>query len=177
MMSDAVVSSSEAMGGGRMGICLYFTSVEPVAEDVENALREEWDQSPSEQPWVLCEPPHFYPTGEDGRLRGGSKLNLHPWADEWEAASQAPAEQNDLQELLRQLCAWSERYGVDWELSVEGEPLGQIEGGVCPPGVEAALEAFADVGQYLAEEFPQEHPGTGDDDPPGPGLRIWRGPE
>jgi hypothetical protein len=164
-----------------MGVCLYFTSVEPVDPEVEEALQAEWRSARSEQPWVLCEPPHFYPLEEDGRLRGGSKLNLHPWADEWEAASRAPVERNDLQELLHRLCDWSARYGVTWELEVEGVTLGRIEDGVCPGDLESALEAFADVGQYLAEEFPHEWPepreDDGDEPPSASGPRLWREPE
>jgi hypothetical protein len=160
-----------------MGICLYFATVEAVVPEVEEAIRRDRPQS-AQQPWVLCEPPHFYPTEEDRRLRGASKLNLHPWADELRDASEVPAERNDLQELLRRLCAWSAEYGLTWELEVEGMPLGRIEGGFCQGDVEAALEAFADLAEYLGEDLPHEWPQQGPEDlPGGPGLRIWREPD
>jgi len=160
-----------------MGVHLHFSSVEAVTPEVEQAIRAEAEQPAGPQPWVLCEPPHFDTTDEDGRLHGGSKLNLHPWADEWGSAANVQAERNDFQELLRRLTGWSARYGVSWELEVEGTVLGRIENGVCDPGVEGALESFADVGEYLAEEFPHEHPGPEEEPPRGPGLRIWREPE
>src|SRR5204862_3157697 len=136
-----------------MGVCLYFTSVAKVLPEDADAIREDARAWSGDQPWVLCEPPRFYPD-EDGRMHGGSKLNLHPQADEWEQAAQHQPERNDHDELLHRLCAWSAQHGVDWELTVDGSPLGRIEGGVCPPEVRGAIEAFADLGQYLAEEFP-----------------------
>jgi len=161
-----------------MGVHLYFTSVEKVLPEAAEAIREDSRAGSADQPWVLCEPPHFYPEDEDGRMRGGSKLNLHPWADEWEQAAQHQPERNDLQELLHRLCAWSADYQVDWELSVDGSPLGRIEGGVCPPEVQGAIEAFADLGEYLAEEFPMEDGNPDANDPPG-GFRprLWPEPE
>src|SRR5262245_56424155 len=157
-----------------MGVHLHFASVEAVSPEVERAILAEAEQPAAGQLWVLCEPPHFYPT-EDGVLRGGTKLNLHPWADEWEAAANVPAQRNDFQELLRRLADWSARHGVTWELEVEGTPLGRIENGVCAEGLAAALESFADVGRYLAEEFPQEWPPAQDEQRPR--LRLWREPE
>jgi hypothetical protein len=161
-----------------MGVCLYFTSVGPVAPEVETAIRAELQRCRSDQPWVLCEPPHFYPTDQDGRLRGGSKLTLHPWPDEWAEAAQNRGERTDLEELLRRLCVWSGRYELSWELEIEGELLGRIERGNCPPDVELALAALGDVGEFLAEEFPQGPLGDGDEGPPGDGWpRLWREPE
>ncbi len=161
-----------------MGVSLHFTSVEPVDLEVEEAIQREWELYRSDRRWVLCEPPHFYPTEPDGRLRGASKLNLHPWADEWETASQIPVERNDLQELLRLLCAWSSQFSLSWELEVEGMPFGWIEEGTPSQDLEAALEAFAEVGQYLAEEFPHISPDESSKEPPtGFGLRIWPEPE
>jgi hypothetical protein len=161
-----------------MGVRLFFTSVGPVDPDIAAAIRCDLQRPADEQPWVLCEPPHFGPTGADGRLRGSSKLNLHPWADEWESASRVPVERNDLQELLHRLVSWSGQHGITWELTVDGTPLGRIADGVCPAGLEATLESFADVGQFLAEEFPQEFPPQGTGGQPGqPGPRLWQEPE
>jgi hypothetical protein len=161
-----------------VGVLLCFTSVESASPEVEAAIRAEPRERGGGRSWVLCEPPHFYPTEEDGLLRGGSKLNLHPWADELAEVSKAPGERNDLQELLRLLCAWSGRHGLTWELEVDGMPLGRIEGGACQGDVEGALEAFADLAEYLGEEFPREWPDYDGGEPPGGrGLRIWEEPE
>ncbi len=160
-----------------MGVCLYFKSVERVAPEVEEAIRADMRGPQEPQPWVVCEPPHLYPTEAEGRLRGGSKLSLHPWADEWAEAAQMPTERSDLQELLHRLSVWSAQHGITWELEVEGTALGRIENGVCSADVEAALEAFADVGEYLVEEYPHDWPGPDFEDPTAPRLRIWPEPE
>ncbi|HZU37821.1 MAG TPA: hypothetical protein VFA18_18010 [Gemmataceae bacterium] len=164
-----------------MGVSLYYTSLEPVPLPVAEAILAELRQSAGSQPWLLCEPPDFFPQEEDGKLRGGSKLNLHPWADEMEEAAAIPAERNDLEQLARLLCDWSGRHGITWELSVDGERLGRIVDGVCQGDVLGMLEAFADVAQYLGEEYPREEIFHLQDDttnsPPNPGLRIWPGPE
>ncbi len=157
-----------------MGVCLYFTSTAAVDPGADEAIRADLRQSGNGQPWVLCEPPHFYPTDADGKLRGRTKLNLHPWPDEQAEAANVPAERNDLQELLRFLCASSERHQIAWELSIDDMPLGRIEGGVCDSDVEGTLEALADVSEYLGEEFPDDGP---EGPPGGSGLRIWPGPE
>ena len=164
-----------------MGVCLYFKSLRPVAEDVEEALRTELRQAESSQPWVLCEPPHFYETEEDGRLRGGSKLNLHPEADELAEAAGAPTGHNDLQALVQRLSDWSERHGITWLLDIDGEPLGRIQDGACRGDLLGKIEALADLSSFLGEEYPREGPeperGEGDDPPGGSHLRLWPGPE
>lgn len=181
-----------------MGVSLSFSSVEPVAPEVEQIVRAEVGAAWGAQPWVLCEPPHLYPGMGDGVLRGGSKLNLHPWVDEverarLEVASSPGVECDDVQALLRRLCEWSARFDLTWELSLDGMPLGRIEGGVAAGDVEGALEALAGLAQYLGDEFPREMP-VGEPQPrplaeaqvvghplpipPGrPVLRIWPGPE
>jgi hypothetical protein len=164
-----------------VGERLYFTSLEPVPEEVAEAVCAELRQEPSEQPWLLCEPPGFYDADEDGKLRGGTKLNLRPSADEMEAVAASPAERDDIQELVRLLCAWSERYGIVWLLDIDGHPLGRIADGSCRGDLLGKLEAMAELATFLGEEFPEDMPaGEGDDDsepPEGPGLRIWPGPE
>ncbi len=157
-----------------MGMLLYYTTTKRVSEAVEDAIRAELESyEGGEQPWILCEPPYFYPTGPDGKLHGGSKLNLHPWPEEWDEAQTRPGPRNDLLELLRLLGEWSRRHQVDWELSIEEEPLGRIEQGVCPEDLQAKVEALAGLAEHLAEEFPHEP----EPPPDRPQLRIWPEPE
>jgi hypothetical protein len=181
-----------------MGISLYFRSVGPVSSATEVLLREESRQPRHEQPWVLCEPPHFYSRDASGRLLGGTKLNLHPWADEWQDAAQVETDVNDLQMLLRLLTDWSAKYGIDWDLEVEDTHLGRITDGACPADLEETLQAFTGVSEHLAEDYPHwpgkrgNRPGgagkdhgqrrpagesPADDASDGPRLRIWPEPE
>lgn len=164
-----------------MGVSLYYTSLQPVPKKVEEAIRAELRQYQRKQPWLLCEPPGLYDTEEDSRLRGGSKLNLHPWADEMEAAAASHPKRNDIQELVRLLCEWSERYGITWLLDIDGDRLGRIEDGVCQGDLLGRLEAIADLAMFLGQEYPRHYPdrrGTDDSGPPtSHGLRIWPGPK
>jgi hypothetical protein len=164
-----------------MGVRLYYTSLRAVPEEIDQAVRAELDQYSREQPWLLCEPPMLYETEKDGKLRGGSKLNIHPWADEMEKAAASQPERNDIQELLRLLCDWSDRYGISWRLDIDGDRLGKIEGGVCRGDLLGKLEAIAGLSMFLGEEHPARHPGPTKRDrpepPPSQGLRIWPGPD
>src|SRR5262245_49115859 len=164
-----------------MGVVLYYTSVQSVSEAVKDAIRAELRQYRGEQPWLLCEPPGFYDTEEDGKLRGGSKLNLHPWAEDMEATAASHPERNDIQELVRLLCEWSDHYGITWMLDIDGDRLGRIDGGVCRGDLLGRLEAIAELSTLLGEEYPEHHPVRREHDNPAPptshGLRIWPGPE
>src|SRR5262249_8353467 len=117
--------------------------------------RAELRQHQSDQPWFLCESPGFFDAEEDGRFRGGSKLVIHPWADEMEVAATRDSERNDIQELARLLCDWSDRYGITWLVDIDGYPLGRIEDGCCRGDLLGKLEAIADLSLFLGEEYPQ----------------------
>jgi hypothetical protein len=97
------------------------------------------------QPWLLCEPPHFLPYEADGRLRGRTKLNLHPSPDELAEALAVEAERNDLQELIHRLCECSSRHSLTWELRVEDDRLGSIRDGVAEAGVRRAVEVMEEM--------------------------------
>jgi hypothetical protein len=162
-----------------MGVCLNFRSAGPVEPGVAAAIRRARGRGLGDQPWVLCEPPHFHrDPDEDGRLVGSSKLNLMPDAEE---LAEAGGRRDDLDRLLEILCGLSQKHGVNWDLDIDGHELGSIVEGVCDEQVRGALEAFAALADDLTE-------GLGLDDldvdsegnePRGdaPGPRLWRGPE
>jgi hypothetical protein len=145
-----------------MGVCLYFTSAEAVDPQVEQAICADAEGGSRDQPWVLCEPPHFYPIEDDGRLRGGSKLNLHPHPDEFAEAEEVEVMRNDLQELIHRLCEWSWRHSLTWELTVEGDRIGVIREGICEEGVMGAVEVMAEMAEELGRMSPDKLFGSGD---------------
>ncbi|MDB5313466.1 MAG: hypothetical protein JWO38_7668 [Gemmataceae bacterium] len=166
-----------------MGVGLDFRTAGAVSPDVENAVRAELGAVNAGRPWILCEPIHFFDAENGGILFGGSKLNLHPWPDEFRAAAAEPHDRNDLEALLDALTDWSARFGLTWDLDIDGAPLGRIERGNCPPELTGALQAMADVAAELANFDPMsgEFVGEGEpddadppDDPP-TGPRLFRG--
>lgn len=114
-----------------MGLCLNYTTTEAVTLDVQDAIRADLAQPGSDHAWMLCEPPHFYTIEGDGKLRGGSRLLLHPSDRAWDEADRDHQERNELQGLLHWLCNWSEAYDLIWDLSVEGRAFGQVVRGIC----------------------------------------------
>jgi hypothetical protein len=130
-----------------VGIHFCFDSAESVAPQVEQAIRKENERMASNRPWVLCEPPEFYATEEDGRLRGGSKLNLLPDPNEFVEAGQATRERTDLEDLLDLLSRWSRLHGITWELTIEGQPIGIIQNGSCDQAILEAIAAMARLGE------------------------------
>jgi len=134
-----------------MGVRIDYSSAEAAAPEVRAAIWADLAQSRSYHPWVLYEPPQFYPTEGDGKLRGCSELILHPSGQAWDEAVRDHQERKELQGLLRWLCRWSEHYDMIWDLSVAGRPFGRIVRGTCLVNSERNTEAMADAPGHLSE--------------------------
>ena len=135
-----------------MGVNLeFFTKADVTLDEVKSIVAA--TKEPNDQPWILCEPIQFLDMpGYEDRLFGVSKLNLMPDPQEKaEAEANSSADKNDLEFLLDKLTEISERFKVDWEIQIEGAPIGSIEDGVCDPAVRSAIEAMAEVAQELGE--------------------------
>jgi hypothetical protein len=112
---------------------LYFTADRPQPAEADAAIRAGWPPVLEGRDWLLCEPPSFLPLGDDGLLRGRTKLNVCP--DPGEAAGYIEREPDDFQAVIAALCDWSERYGVRWRLDIDGERQGRIADGRCEPSL------------------------------------------
>lgn len=158
-----------------MGVGLYYRAANTVPPDVVQAILAEAKTVNPGQPWVLCEPIHFF--GLDGNdLVGGSKLNLMPHPEELDELRDNPPERDDLQALLHALADWSTRFGVTWELDIDGTPLGAIEPGDGPGSLAGVFEGMAELAGFdptadLADDPAGDRP---PDDPP-TGPRLYRG--
>lgn len=168
-----------------MGVGLYYQTSRPVPADAAAVIRREASAASAGQPWLFCEPPCLFDDAGDGILQGGTKLNLHPWPDEYREAVRNPPERSDLQVVLDLLTDWSARFDLTWELTIDGASLGQIKSGDCPPDLSEALEALAAVAEELAHFDPMTgERGTDDPDvfddppdddrPPPTGPRLYR---
>lgn len=165
-----------------MGVCLYFRTAESVPADVAEAIRNELARTNRSARWIYCEPLDLDQDAADGRLTGRTKLNLHPWPDEYTTAMREPAERGDFQTVLDALADWSGRYQLTWEVGVEGHPLGRVAGGECDPGLAEALEAMTAVADELAQFDPltgepagdADRDAAGGDEPPGFRPRLFR---
>ncbi len=137
-----------------MGIDIqYFTKSSVTRGQIEAIVAA--SREPNNQPWLLCAPIQFFDEpvpGFEDRLFGASKLNLIPASeDRADAEKHCSAEKNDLQFLLDQLTEMSRRFIVDWEIQIEGAPVGSIDSGVCDPAVRDAIEAMAELHDELGE--------------------------
>jgi hypothetical protein len=111
-----------------------------------------------------CEPVGFLPEQDDGYLLGRSKPNFQP--DPGDAASAAGSGLPDgtTRDVLAILCQLSRDHQVDWEISHDysNGPIGYIRGGICDGEVTAQLEAFADLGDTLADFMADSDDESGD---------------
>lgn len=156
-----------------MGFSLYYRTLEPVGVDRAEAIRTAAASLSRGRTWLSCEPVHFYPDQEDGRLSGGSKPNFNPHPDDRAAAAREGLPDGTARDLLDILCELSREYGVDWSISHDHDPgpIGFIRAGGCDPRVRDKVEALADVADLIGgmlDEFDEAgpYPDDGGDDPP-----------
>lgn len=135
-----------------MGVDIQYFTKDRVTQGQIDAIVAA-SQEPNDQPWLLCEPIHFFEMpGFEGRLFGASKLNLIPTSeDRTDAEENYTGEKNDLQFLLDQLTEMSRKFIVDWEIQIEGASVGSVDSGVCESGVREAIEAMAELSDELGE--------------------------
>ncbi len=135
-----------------MGVTLEYHTKSTVASDKVQAIVAA-SREPNNQPWLLCEPIHFFDMpGFENQLFGASKLNLMPDPEEKaEAEANYDSEKNDLEFLIDKLEELSRRFDIDWMILIEGSPLGSIKNGRCDPEVRSAVEAMASVSEELGD--------------------------
>jgi hypothetical protein len=160
-----------------MGFTVSYRSTQPVAKTVQDAIRQAAHAANKGRTWLSCEPVCFF-RSEDGYLEGGSKPNLMPHPDDVASAAQEGLPDGTARDMLDILCRLSSDHGVDWEIRHDHSegPVGYIRGGVCDDEVLGQIEAFADLGDILANltddmtdeagEFPPMDDDDDDDDGP-----------
>lgn len=120
-----------------MASYLFFATAEPVNARTLEAVLAAASELCATQPWVYCEP--MLPRVEDdGCLHGWSKLNLHPWPEEVEAAT--GASQHDLMALLQAVINWSRDFALEWIIKLDELEIGRIRAGQCDPAVQDTVE-------------------------------------
>ncbi len=158
-----------------MGLCLYYTTPEIVQPAVRQAIERDARRLNRKQPWTLCEPILFLSPGRDACLTGCNKLNLFPSPEEVARSAPPGTDQNDFQVLLKQLCRWSRRHGITWEVTFEDELLGVIAAGQCGEELRQRMEGFGSLGEVLGNLSAET--GEQGQEPSGPSLRLWPGPD
>ncbi len=135
-----------------MGVTIEYITQSDLTPETRRAILSA-ALKPNSQPWLLCEPIHFLDMpGFQEKLFGVSKLNLMPDpAEKAEVEARGQPERNDLEYLLDKLEELSAQFGVDWDVQIEGEPIGSIEDGVCDPAVRSSLQSMADIAGELGE--------------------------
>jgi hypothetical protein len=143
-----------------MGICLQYTSTEPIAPAKTEAIIADLNAAvrDARQPWLWCEPPCLA-ASFDGKIQGWSKLNPIPCPDERADADRYhPDAENDLTFLLGQLCRLSREHGVAWELGLDlmEETLGRIVDGACDPSLEEMINILLPFAEEVGDLGPDE---------------------
>lgn len=115
-----------------MGVSLGYVSSSPVDDQTKAAIRADADTANDSHTW-WCEGITFYDNDhKPDYLTGDSKLFLLGYStDDGEMVEVDPADDcfmaaRDARRIVERLCEWSNQYGVDWELDVEGGPVGQV---------------------------------------------------
>lgn len=121
-----------------MGVTFDYSTIEPVSKDVRECILKELEQTVKRHDW-WCEPMWFSkPKGENDKLVGWNKLFLvsgYTSSDgsfiELDDADDADEQmaRRDAVFILRQLCTWSQKYGVSWSLEIADVDLGTIVAG------------------------------------------------
>jgi hypothetical protein len=138
-----------------MGFTVYYRSTRPVPPAEADAVPRAAGAAGAGRTWLGCEPVHFFSGDDGGHLLGGSKPNFSPHPDDAAAAARTGLPNGTARDLLDVLARLSRDHGIDWEISHDhsGGPIGLVRAGVCDPDVLAQVEAFADLGDILAEEL------------------------
>ena len=121
-----------------MGVSLEYSTARPVTEPTlvrilrlaegENSSREWW----CEPIWISEKP------GVEGQAFGSTKLFC--MIDDEDVDTYMAY--LDIQEIARFLIELSGSTGTDWELRIEGSPVGLIRSGRMDEGLSGAIEAF-----------------------------------
>ena len=122
-------------------------------------------REPNDQPWQLCEPISFLDI--DGyELYGCSKLNVEFDSLGPDDSRSPTTGKTDLQFLVELLIDISEKYGIDWEIGVMGQQMGEIKSGICDPEITEGIEMIANAGAIGPPDgFPEFGNDLDDDNP------------
>jgi hypothetical protein len=136
-----------------MGFTIYYRSTQPVSPAEAEAVREAASAASAGRSWLGCEPVCFFGDPDDGHLLGGSKPNFMPHPDDAASAARSGLPDGTTRDLVEILCLLSREHGIDWALSHDHDPgpIGFIRAGVCDDDALAQIEAFAALGDVLAE--------------------------
>ena len=130
-----------------MGFAIYYTSARSVTPEQAEAIRAAADKASDGRSWLSCEPLHFFPDLEDGKLFGGSKPNFRPHPDDKRAAESSGLPDGKPTDLLDILARISREHEIDWELMHDYGPVGSICSGIVDPQALAQIEAIAELGE------------------------------
>ena len=138
-----------------MGFSISYRTTRPVSPAEAAATGRTAEDACRGRTWLSCEPVGFFTHEEDGHLVGSSKPNFHPHPDDVTSAVREGLPDGTARDMLDVLCRLSREHGIDWEISHDYSdgPIGSVRGGVCDDRVLSQIEAFADLGDILAEEL------------------------
>lgn len=156
---------------------IHYISQKPVIPEVVVALREALERLDDGRYWLLCQPVSFADSDTVSKVEGWSKLTLRPSPQAIEEAKRRPTKEHDLRALVEILRHLSIQLEIDWELDVDGEPIGRIVDGICERRVQRSLDDLLELTHNVSSVLNPEACRRLDEYEELPQLRIYRGPD
>jgi hypothetical protein len=139
-----------------MGFTIYYTSTRAVTAEEAETIKAAAQRECQRRSWLSSEPVCFFP-GLQGRfLRGGSKPNLSPHADDKRSAESSGLPDGRPRDVIDILAGLSREHAIDWELMHDFGHVGAIRGGVVDPEVITQIEAIGGLARALGESEGEE---------------------
>lgn len=135
-----------------MGFAIGYRTTEELSPALQREVIASLEQQSAGRTWLSCEPPILLDDG--GCLRGSSKPNFYPHADDVASARSHELPDGTVKDLLDCLCRVSAEFDIDWEIvhDYSDGPVGYIHCGACDDEVRTQCEAFADLADDLRDE-------------------------
>lgn len=118
-----------------MGVTLDYKTRAPIVAKVREAIQAEVHQLSSNHDW-WCEPIWFCELrGKESELEGWNKIYLPGYTTNDGVYVEVDFEDDQLMAyrdttfILDRLTTWSREHNLDWEISLAGEPIGNITRG------------------------------------------------
>lgn len=174
-----------------MSVSLTYFTTHPVPASVAAHVRHEADECAARHDW-WCEPFVFYgDPARPGHLVGDTKLFLVAYATaagdfvHVDADDDTAMAWRDAVYIVDRLRLWSSRFGMCWQLEIEGEPIGRVDDGQPDDDLAAHLDDLLDgrpstdayFAQILARHADRNRRSSPAGDPVavahGPAKRSW----
>lgn len=145
-----------------MGFSVHYQTTEMISRGLQAEIVVAIDDLRRGRTWLSCEIPFL--SDDQGYMSGSSKPNFMPAAIDVAAAAKEGLPDGTLLDLLDILCALSNQFDIDWEISHDHSdgPLGYVRQGRCDDEVRVQCEGIQEMAQDIADEIDPDDIDSGD---------------